>query len=195
MPHLTRKHRYLGGVYTTLHFFPDCEGGEALDTVLIDGLISVLNKETAMYEGILKLSKNKTDVIVKGKVTELESITSLEQKMILQLGKLEEERERLVDAIAAELKMKASDVTLAGLEKLLPKEQVGKLKACNNKLPALVKDLGEANVLNSKLIKNSLDYIDFSINILTSVGETGNNYGYSGQSSDSKKRNFFDMKL
>jgi flagellar biosynthesis/type III secretory pathway chaperone len=166
-----------------------------LDTVLIDGLISVLNKETAMYEGILKLSKNKTDVIVEGKVTELESMTRLEQTMILQLGKLEAEREKLVDTIAAELKLKAPDITLAGLEKLFPKEQAEKLKACHNKLPKLVKDLGEANVLNAKLIRNSLDYIDFSINILTNVGATGNNYGYSGQSSDSKKRNFFDMKL
>ena len=166
-----------------------------MDTVLIEGLIDVLNKETAMYEGILKLSKNKTDVIVKGKVTELEGITKLEQSMILQLGKLEEDREKLVDTIAAELKMKASNVTLAGLEKLFPKEQAEKLRACHNKLPTLVKDLGEANVLNSKLIRNSLDYIDFSINIMTNVGATGNNYGYSGQSNDSKKRNFFDMKL
>jgi len=166
-----------------------------LDTVLIDGLISILNKETAMYVGILKLSKNKTDVIVRGKVTELESITSLEQKMILQLGKLEEEREKLVDAIAAEFDMKASDITLTGLEKLLPKEQAGKLKVCRNKLPTVVKDLGEANGLNSKLIRNSLDYIDFSINILTGAGAINNNYGYSGRSSDSKKRNFFDMKL
>jgi flagellar biosynthesis/type III secretory pathway chaperone len=166
-----------------------------LDTILIDGLIDVLNKETAMYEGILKLSKNKTDVIVKGKVIELESITRLEQSLILQMGKLERERENLVDAIAAALKLKASDITLTGLEKLLPKEQAERLRDCHNKLPKLVKDLGEANVLNSKLIRNSLEYIDFSINILTSIGATGNNYGYTGQSSDLKKKNFFDMKL
>lgn len=166
-----------------------------MDTVQIDRLIEVLNKETAMYEEILKLSKNKTDVIIEGKVNELESITKLEQMLILQLGKLEEERETLVDAIAVQVKMNSSDLTLSGLEKLFPKEQADKLKACHDKLPGLIKDLGEANVLNSKLIKNSLEYIDFSINILTSAGATGNNYGYSGQSSDSKKRNFFDMKL
>lgn len=167
-----------------------------MDTVLIDRLIDVLNKETAMYEGILKLSKNKTDVIVEGKVTELEGITRLEQTLILQMGKLEEEREKLVDQMAAQLNRKASDITLTGLGELLPKEQSGRLKACHEKLPKLLKELGETNVLNSKLIKNSLDYIDFSVNILTSVGATGNNYSYSGQSSDSsKKRNFFDMKL
>lgn len=166
-----------------------------MDTGLIDRLIEILNKETAMYEGILKLSKNKTDVIVEGKVSELESITKLEQSMILQLGKLEEEREELVDKLAVQLKIKASDITLAGLEKLFPKEQADKLKNCHKTLPKLVNDLSDANVLNSKLIRSSLDYINFSINILTNAGSTGNNYGNSGQSSDSKKRNFFDMKL
>jgi hypothetical protein len=166
-----------------------------LDTVQIDRLIELLNKETALYEEILKLSKNKTDVIIQGKINELESITRLEQMLILQIGKLEEEREKLVDAIAAQIGMKPSEVTLSGLEKLFPKERAEKLKTCHSRLPGVVRELGEANGLNSKLIKNSLDYIDFSINILTSVGATGNNYGYSGESSDSKKRNFFDMKL
>lgn len=166
-----------------------------MDTVLVDRLIEVLNKETAMYEGVLKLSKNKTDVIVEGKVSELESITRLEQSMILQLGKLEDEREELVDKLAAQLKVKTSDITLASLEKLFPKEQTEKLKFCHKTLPKLVNDLSEANVLNSKLIRNSLDYIDFSINILTNAGSTGHIYGNSGQPSDSKKRNFFDMKL
>lgn len=166
-----------------------------MDTVLIDRLIEVLNKETAMYEGILKLSKNKTNVIVEGKVAELEGITRLEQSMILQLGKLEEEREGLVDKMAVQLNVKASDITLASLEKLFPKGQTEKLTSCQKMLPKLINDLGELNVLNSKLIRNSLDYIDFSINILTNAGSTGNNYGNSGLSSDSKKRNFFDMKL
>ena len=166
-----------------------------MDTELMNRLIEVLNKETAMYEGILKLSKNKTDVIVEGKVTELESITRLEQSMILQLGKLEEEREELVDKLAAQLNIKASDITLTSLENNFPKEQSERLENCQKKLPKLVNELGEANVLNSKLIRNSLDYIDFSINILTNAGSTGNIYGNSGQSNDSKKRNFFDMKL
>lgn len=170
-------------------------GGEALDTMLIDRLIEILGKETAVYEGVLKLSKNKTDVIVAGKVTELESITKLEQSIILKLGKLEEEREELVGKLADELHVKSSEITLAGLMKMLPKDQAVKLEKCHNSLPKIVNDLREANVLNSKLIRNSLDYIDFSVNILTNAGTTGNIYGNSGQSSDPKKRNFFDMKL
>lgn len=166
-----------------------------MDNVLIDKLIEVLDKETEMYKSILKLSKNKTDVIVEGKVTELESITRLEQTLILNLGKLEGEREQLVDQIAAQLNTKASDITLSRLGKLLPKEQSSRLANCHKTLPLLLHELGEANGLNAKLIKNSLDYIDFSVNLMTSVASTGNNYGNAGLTGDSKKRNFFDMKL
>ena len=166
-----------------------------MDIVLIDRLIEILNKETAVYEGIFKLSKNKTDVVVEGKVSELEGITRLEQSMVIQLGRLEDEREELADKLAVQLNVKSSDITLDSLRKMLPKEQSDKLENCHNKLPKIIHDLGEANTLNSKLIKNSLDYIDFSINVLTNAGSAGNNYEYSGQSSNSKKRNFFDIKL
>lgn len=170
-------------------------GGDFLDTLLIDRLIEVLNKETAMYEGILKLSKSKTNVIVEGKVFELESITKLEQNIILSLGKLEREREELVNKLAVQLNLKPSDITLDSLIKLLPEEQAQKLDNCYNALPKVVRDLSDANVLNSKLIRSSLDYIDFSINILTNAGSSGNNYENAGRSSNTRKKNFFDVRL
>jgi len=165
-----------------------------LDTALIDKLIEVLNKETSIYEGILKLSRQKTDVIIAGKVSELEGITRAEQSVIVTLGKLENEREELVEQIAAQLGMKASDVKLSGLIKAVPQEQAEKLKKYHETLPKIFGDIRDANGVNSKLIRNSLDYIDFSINVLTGTGTTGS-YGISGQSNDPKKKSFFDLKL
>lgn len=193
---LILRHDILGGV-DKLSFFPqaDMTGGEALDTISIKKLIDVLNKESSIYEGILKLSRQKTDVIVQGKVNELEGITRAEQTMILQLGKLEEERETLVSEYAEQLGIKPEDITVSELEKLLPKEQSKELKTCSNKMTGLINDLRDANGMNSKLIKNSLDYIDFSVNVLSNAGSSGDIYGKSGQSNDVKKRNFFDMKL
>jgi len=59
---------------------------------LINDLMDVLLQESKIYEDILEISKKKTDVIVKGKVSELESITNLEQSLIVKIGKLEETR-------------------------------------------------------------------------------------------------------
>lgn len=166
-----------------------------MDAVLIDELIDILNKEAAIYEGVLKLSKNKTDTIVAGKVAELEGITRLEQSMILQMGKLESEREKLIEKLASQLKIPVEEITISSLEKLLHKEQAGRLRACHRSLDKVLKELSDTNGLNSRLIKNSLDYIDFSINLLANSSSAGNLYGNAGQASDSKKRNFFDVKL
>jgi len=166
-----------------------------LDTALVERLIEILGKEKNIYESILKLSMDKKDVIVAGKVTELEGMTKLEQSIILKLGKLEGEREELTGKLADALKIEPSEVTLSGLAKMIPDEQGIRLRNCQDSLLRTVNDIRSTNTLNSKLIRNSLDYIDFSVNILTNAGAGGNNYSNSGQSDDPKKKNFFDIKL
>ncbi len=170
-------------------------GGEDLDTALVERLVEILGKEKNIYEKILKLSMDKKDVIVAGNVSELEGITRMEQSILLKLGKLEGEREELTGELAAALKINPSEVTLSGLAKMVPDEQGARLRNCRDSFLKTIDDIRSNNTLNSKLIRNSLDYIDFSINILSNAGATGNNYSNSGQSNDPKKRNFFDMKL
>lgn len=166
-----------------------------MDNTLVERLIEILDREKSIYESILKLSTDKKEVIVAGKVSELEGITRLEQSIILKLGKLEEEREELTAKLAEALKTKPSEITLSGLVTIVSGEQAVRLKNCQDSLLKTVSDIRNTNTLNSKLIRNSLDYIDFSVNILTNAGATGNNYSNSGQSNDPKKRNFFDIKL
>ena len=170
-------------------------GGENLDTALVLRLIETLEKEKNIYESILKLSIDKKDVIVSGKVSELEGMTRLEQSVILKLGKLEEEREELIGELSAVLKTSPSEITLSSIANKVPEDLGSRLKGCQESLLKTVSDIRNSNTLNSKLIRNSLDYIDFSINILTNAGASGNSYSNSGQSSDPKKRNFFDIKL
>jgi flagellar biosynthesis/type III secretory pathway chaperone len=176
-------------------FFTVRTGGGILDTGTVKKLIELLDKEAAIYEGLLRLSREKTDIIVQGKVTELEGITKVEQSMILQLAKLEENREKLVEMLSEELGINADDITVTELEKALPKDQSKELAECREKMTGIFRDIKNSNDLNTKLIKSSLDYIDFSVNILSNAGSSGDLYGKSGQSNDPGKRNFFDVKL
>jgi len=166
-----------------------------LDTQMINTLIVVLQQENRIYEELLKISKSKTNTVVEGKVSELESMVKLEQALVMQFGKLEKKREELIGGLSGILKLKPEEITVSELLKVTDSEQGKKLKECQDNLADTVSELKDINDLNAKLIQNSLDYINFSVNILTSAGASDNKYGNTGAVSEPKKRNLFDVKL
>lgn len=166
-----------------------------MEAMLTKQLVDVLNRENEIYETLSKISNNKKDVIVSGKVNELENITKIEQTLIVKISKLEEERERIVEKLCISLGKNPEKVTISELVKLLEQDEANELKACQEKIVKNINDLKKTNDLNERLIKNSLEYIDFSINMMTSIDIVNNSYGSSGNSGETNKRNFFDVKL
>lgn len=162
---------------------------------LINDLIDVVEKEAKAYENILEISKNKTDIVIKGKVKELESITELEQSLIIQIGKLEAERESLVDKIFSVIGEDSSNMTISELVGYIEEPQAKRLNSYKEHMISVLKEIKDVNDINAKLIKSSIDFIDFSINIMSNVNSDGNNYSDKGQVNDSEKKTYFDVKL
>lgn len=161
---------------------------------LVKQLTEVLNQENEIYDTLSKLSNNKTNLIVGGKVMELESIVKIEQSLVIKISKLEDEREKVVEKLCVLLGMRPEEVTISGLAAQLGQNDSSKLMACQEKMINNINILKNANDINSKLIKNSLEYIDFTINMMTSIDTMTNSYGSSGHAGDIKKRNLFDVK-
>ncbi len=166
-----------------------------MDSSLIKQLTQVLNQENEIYDTLAKLSNNKTQVIVEGKVQDLDSIVKIEQSLVLKISKLEQQREEVVEIMCNQLGIKPEEITISEILKLAANDEGKELKNCQDNLRATLNGLKEKNELNSKLLKNSLDYIDFSLNMMTSIGTINNNYESTGGSGDSKKRSIFDIKL
>lgn len=166
-----------------------------MDSSLIKQLTQVLNQENEIYDTLAKLSNNKTQVIVEGKVQDLDSIVRIEQSLVLKISKLEQQREEVVEIMCNQLGIKPEEVTISEILKLADNDESKELKNSQDKLRVTLNGLKEKNELNSKLLKNSLDYIDFSLNMMTSIGTINNNYESTGESGDSKKRSIFDIKL
>lgn len=166
-----------------------------MHTEMAKALTDILNQENDIYDTLSRLSNNKTNLIVGGKVIELESIVKIEQSLVMKISKLEAEREKIVEALCGSLGIKPEEVTLSSLAAQLGKKESTQLKDCQEKMVNTIINLKNSNELNSRLIKNSLDYIDFSINMMTSIDTVNNSYGSSGHSGDTKKRNLFDVKL
>ena len=53
---------------------------------LWERLIEILEKESALYRDILDLSRHKTNTIVEGRVSQLEQLTGLKQRLLLSRG-------------------------------------------------------------------------------------------------------------
>lgn len=158
-------------------------------------LIDVLDQEIDIYNNIFKLSKDKTGIIVEGNVDELEKMVQEEQKLIIKVAQMENQRDIIIYKISKNLALKADEITLSTLIDNTEGAIRDKLKDRQQGLKKLVYELKECNNINSKLIKNSLDYIDFSINLIAAAGSQDNNYGMDAEKSSVKSKSKFDLKI
>lgn len=161
---------------------------------ILNDIANVLNCEHELYEQLLEMSKVKTHFIVEGKVTDLEKMVKVEQTFLLELAKLEGTREKLIDDLAVKIGCKPEEVTLSSLITTAAQNQKAMLEGLHSKITDTMKQVTETNELNSKLIKNSLDYINFTMGILTSSGTEDNNYDTKASIKTPKSRSLFDIK-
>ena len=60
---------------------------------------------------------------------------------------------------------------------------------------SITKKINEKNKLNEKLIKNSLDYINFSVGLITGTGSEPLTYGKYGEANKNEAKKFLDISL
>ncbi|HHV59489.1 MAG TPA: flagellar protein FlgN [Clostridiaceae bacterium] len=161
---------------------------------IINSLAEILEEEFKVYSGLLEIAKKKKQIIVDGKVKELEQLVKVEQTCIIHAGKLERQREDIVAELCKEMGIDCNDATISGISNKIGREYSEKLEKGRQNLIKTIESLKTENALNARLIKNSLDYIDFSLNLMASLGSDGS-YLKSGEVNEPGKRNILDLKL
>jgi len=163
----------------------------------LNQLCDILEQEIKIYNTILEKSKEKTDIVVSGRVNELDRIVKLEQSLVVQIGKLEQKREEVVLNIAGILNMDSNRLNIKQLIQSAPEEYQEKLEIYQKSLEDILGQLKDVNELNGKLIENALDYVEFSLNIMTNASISGNIYEKEGSTKNniSGVKNLFDVKL
>ena len=167
---------------------------------LIEELVDVLEKEADFYQQLILMSNEKTQVIVRNDVMALQEITEKEQLIIEQVSALERKRVEIMDNIKIVINRKSASLnlkTLIGLLDKQPKEQ-NELSILHDRLNNSIHRLIEINNRNKSLIVESLDMIEFNMNVIQgskmALGDntyTKNAGQYNGQPSGS---GMFDTK-
>lgn len=148
---------------------------------LMEELIDTLDKENLEYEKLLALSMRKSTVIAARDIAELEKITDEEQIVVSNITRLENKRTDVTNDIANVINKDVESLKLSVLIELMakqPKEQK-KLSEVHDKLKATVGQVKTLNESNQKLIEESLEMIQFDMNLLRSMRQAPQtaNYG------------------
>ena len=138
---------------------------------LIEELIMVLSDEERLYSEIIPVAEKKTRIIVKNDLQSLTSITEEEQALVGRISKLEKKRQEVIRNIGIVMNRKESELnflTIIDLIKGQEKEQE-ELRRLHDKLKSTIGLLAVINERNQMLIKQSLEMIDFDMNLLQSL--------------------------
>jgi len=138
---------------------------------LIEELIMVLGDEEKVYAEIIPVAEEKTRVIVNNDLQSLNSITEEEQALIGRISKLEKKRQEVIRNIGIVMNKKESElnfITIIDLLKGQEKEQE-ELRKLHDRLKRTIDALKLINERNQMLIKQSIEMIDFDINLMQSL--------------------------
>lgn len=154
---------------------------------LMENLFEILSEEKRIYEMLIPISEKKTEILVKGDLAELESITRQEQELVDKVYALGNRREEIIVNIGVVLNKDSDRLDLASLAGMLEKqpEEQKRLAGLHDSLKAIMKRLVEINEKNKELIENSLEMVEFNMNFIqsTRMSPGVNNYDRNAASS------------
>lgn len=164
----------------------------------IQGLISVLERLLEVQRAMNTLATEKTEVLKKNDIKGLEAIMKQEDAYVAQLEQLETQR---VDETKGLLKAKGimpEDVTLSAIVHMVAENEREQIETLQEQLQKEMDQLQSQNELNQDLIRQSLHFINLSIDMVappepdvTYQKPSGQDSGYDN---GPKRTSIFDSK-
>ena len=137
---------------------------------LIEELIETLTQEEALYVELLPIAEQKTKIIIENNLEELQRITTMEQEFVDKIAVLENQRLKTISNIGIVMSQDPNTLTLTSLSAMLknqPEEQAA-LNRLHDSLKKILELIKEINLQNKVLIEQSLEMIEFNMNVMQS---------------------------
>lgn len=164
-------------------------------TAIWDKFVAILVETLNLYQVLLDLAQKKREILVKAKPRDLEAITKQEEAIVLQAGKIGAIRSNIILEIANLLGMQNKDMTLSLLIEHADSNYAQQLIDISGKLDKVLQELARLNKLNVELIQQSLNFVNYNINILAQT-TSEQTYAPRGQASQpGKSRAIIDAKV
>lgn len=152
-----------------------------MDEKALQQLLGLMEEQVKLIHDLTELSKRQSQVLVNGKLDELDALTGGAQAVIWKLGKLEEKRFDLQSVVAAGLGIHPSQLTLSRLHEALPPNLAERSSALVDAYGTATQELVRVNQLNVDLTQQAMAYVDFSLQLLGASAPSGSVYSPTGR--------------
>jgi hypothetical protein len=147
----------------------------------VSQLIEVINREISCLEKFLTLLSEEQEFLVQRDVDSLRKSIEEQEKTIREERKLEEARIKLTDSLAGKLKIDEEEVNLSRLIELVEESYSTELRELQSTLASLYAKLERQRKKNEFLIKQSMKYVDKSIEVFSNLKRRDPRHSASGQ--------------
>jgi len=135
---------------------------------LMEALIDNLEQQNEAYGRLLKLSMDKTPVIISADLESLNRITDDEQEIVNRINALDRKRQENMKDIANVINKDVDSLKVVDLIDILkarPAEQ-NRLADVYDRLRDTLAQMKRVNEQNKQLIESSLEMVQFDMNVL-----------------------------
>jgi len=161
---------------------------------ILAGLLENMMSQYELYQRVLSLGSEKQPVLVKGDLHELERITREEEGLILQVGRLEEQRLSLHRDLAGYFALSAEELTVSEIINRVDEQTGAQFRQVMENMTAMLQKLAETNEANTELVRSSLEFVNFYFNMLTD-NDSAPSYGDKEDSPKGNAAKIFDRKV
>ena len=147
----------------------------------VENLISTLEKLERMHKSLLELANKKTDLIKANDMEQLDGMLKTEQAHVAAIETLEQQRQKMVtDYLQAKGIAFTGTPTVAQVIDAADGAEKQALQAVRERLVELVTTLKQQNDLNQKLVFQSLQFVNLTLDMLRPQRSQTNTFNYSG---------------
>ncbi|MCS7459954.1 flagellar protein FlgN [Paenibacillus doosanensis] len=162
-----------------------------------EALLQTMTALNDIHESLLELGERKKQVLILGDIESLMQIVSKENKLVKQIGELDQQRIDAIGQFMIEKGYKPNPkVTVSDLTKIIFNVEDKKLLLGQQKrLLGTINKLREMNKLNQQLIEHSLAFVDYSLDLIAGPPEDEYRYQHpQSQTYGSKRPGLFDTR-
>jgi len=161
-----------------------------------EALIQIMTALNDVHENLLELAERKKQVLIQNDVEQLMQIVSKENKLVKQIGELDQQRVEAIGQFMIEKGYKPNPkVTVSDLTKIIFNVEDKKaLLGTQKQLLGNIHRLKEANRLNQHLIEQSIKFINYSLDLIVGPDDDGFYQNPLQQNKGYNKSGFFNAK-